>query len=158
MYMRLRRFDVKHTLIYSLVIFLLGLLVGGLLLSKSQPRSVFALTKCKNCLHPNEITGLLVSATIAHVPNLIPLVALETDKSIAIEHPAPKTAKHFVIFPKKDIKNLGDTQEADREFMLDMLAVTTQLVREKQMSNYRMWSNGPKTQLIGYLHFHLTGD
>ena len=88
----------------------------------------------------------------------MPSVAFETDKSIAIEHPAPQAKKHFVIFPKKDIKNLGELSDSDRESLVDVLATASHLVKNNNMSNYRIWSNGPKTQLIGYLHFHLAGD
>lgn len=141
-----------------LVTFVLGTLLGGWWLQDTRPRAALALTNCNNCMHPNEVTGLLTAGLIQNNPSLTPSVALETDKAIAIYHPAPQTKFHFVVFPKKDIKNLGDIGETELEYASEVIAVTAKLIQEHNLKNYKVWSNGPRTQLVGYLHFHLAGS
>jgi diadenosine tetraphosphate (Ap4A) HIT family hydrolase len=115
------------------------------------------LTSCSNCLHPNEITGLLSAGLIQNLPELVPSVVFETDKAIAIAHPFPQAKFHFVIFPKRDIKNLGDIGEEERKYIDEIVLTAAKLVQERHLLNYRLWSNGPRTQAVAYLHFHLAG-
>jgi aprataxin len=98
---------------------------------------------------------LLASAGIQKAPSALPMVVKETDRCIAIEHPFPKTRFHFVVFPKKDIKNIADISVDDQEYVLDCLAVIRSLVNENGLWNYRVITNGPGSQDVTYLHFHL---
>lgn len=136
---------------------LLGVLIGGYLFSDTRSRSILALHRCENCLHPNEVLGLIASVGIAKTPGLVPSVVLETDKTLAIAHPAPSARRHFVIIPKRDIKNVGEIGAEDEAYLVDSFAVMTELIREYDLSTYRLWSHGPGNQMVAYLHFHLAG-
>jgi|GEM_PF-479400 len=151
------RFALKpwsRILIVSLT-FLAGVGVGGYLFSYSQPRSFLALSNCTACYRPQDLAGLLTSAGIQRAPGALPMVVKETDRCVAIEHPFPKTRFHFVVFPKKDIKNIADISVDDQAYVLDCLAVIRTLVNENGLWNYRVITNGPGAQDVTYLHFHL---
>jgi len=131
----------------------LGIVIGGNLFSRSQPRSVIALRSCDGCLRAADLAGLLVSVGLQKAPGLVPNVALETDKTVAIRLPGSGT--HYVIFPKKDLKDLRDISEANAAYLLDAYLVARQLVERNGWSAYRLYTNGPGRQNATYLHFHL---
>lgn len=136
---------------------LFGTIVGGYLFSDTQPRSVLALNRCAGtCMQANELMGLLASVGIQKVPALIPSVIVETDKTIVMEHPSPQARAHYLIIPKRDIKNIGEMAEGDQEYLLDVFKVAREIIHEKQLVNYRLNTNGPGYQGVTYLHFHLT--
>ncbi|HKZ03008.1 MAG TPA: HIT domain-containing protein [Pyrinomonadaceae bacterium] len=80
---------------------------------------------------------------------------METDRTIVIKHPSPESRIHYVIIPKKDIKNLGEVSTEDREYLLDAFAVVSKIVKEQHLEQYRVVINGPDYQSVTYLHFHL---
>ena len=123
----------------------------------TRPRSLLSLPSCQNCFNPNEITGLLAAGLLQNHSSLTPNVEYETDLAIAIRNPLPQAKFHFVIFPKRDIKNLGDLGETERSFIAECAAIAAKLIEQHKLSSYRYWTNGPQAQLIGYLHFHLAG-
>lgn len=152
----MRSFGKVKALILILGALLLGILAGGYLFSNTQPRSFLALHKCQGtCLQPRELAGLLASVGIQKLPALIPAVVTETDKTVVIQHPSPEARIHYVIVPKKDIKNIADVTAADEEYLLDSFKVIRELVKEQQLTNYRVVTNGPGYQGVTYLHFHL---
>lgn len=133
-----------------------GVVIGGYLFADTRPRSLLALNKCENsCLKPNELAGLVASVGIQRFPSFIPYVVMETDKTIVIKHPAPEARIHYVIIPKKDIKNLGEASQEDKEYLLDVFAVISKIVKEQHLEQYRVVTNGPAYQTATYLHFHL---
>jgi diadenosine tetraphosphate (Ap4A) HIT family hydrolase len=139
----------------TLLTFFAGVGVGGYLFSASQPRSFLALSNCNPCYRPKDLAGLLTSAGIQRASGALPMVVKETNRCIAIEHPFPKTRFHFVVFPKRDIKNIADISVDDQEYVLDCLAVIRALVTENGLWNYRVITNGPGSQDVTYLHFHV---
>ena len=137
----------------------LGILIGGYLFSDTKPRSILALNQCEGtCINPNEIIGLLTSAGIQKFPDFIPSVVLETDKSIAIKHPFPQSPTHYVIFPKKDIKNISEISQEDEEYLIDCYALISKIVKDKKLAKYKVCTNGPGYQFTAYLHFHLQAE
>ncbi|MEK7510078.1 MAG: HIT domain-containing protein [Patescibacteria group bacterium] len=150
-------FSLKtKTIFLFLAIFFVGILLGGYLFSDTRTRSFLAFHECKNtCLEPQELTGLAASVGIQRFSNLIPFVVKETEKTIAIRHPFPRADVHFVIIPKKDIPNAGEISDEDGEYLLDAYAVMSSLIKEKNLKKYKIVTNGPRYQTIGYLHFHL---
>ena len=143
-------------LIFILLMLLVGVVTGGYLFSDSQPRSFLAIHKCQNtCLQPNELVGLLASVGIQKLPMLIPSVMAETEKTVVIEHPAPESRIHYLVVPKKDIKNIADVTEAEEEYLVDAFRVIRGMVKEKNLVKYRVVTNGPGYQGVTYLHFHL---
>ena len=135
---------------------LLGVVLGGFLFSHTQPRSFLALHRCQNtCLQPNELIGLLTSVGIQNFSSFIPSVVAETEKTIVVEHPAPEARIHYLVFPKRDIKNIADVSEADEEYVADAIRVMGEIIRERNLVRYRVVTNGPGYQAVTYLHFHL---
>lgn len=138
---------------------LIGIILGGYLFSRTQPRSFLALNKCEaTCLQENELMGLLASVGIQRFSSFAPRVVKETDKTIVIEHPSPQARIHYLVIPKKDIKNVAELSESDREYLVDMFAVMRAIIVEKNLVNYRILTNGPGYQGVTYLHFHLTAN
>jgi histidine triad (HIT) family protein len=85
----------------------------------------------------------------------MPSVLLETDKTIVIKDPLPEARIHYVVIPKKDIKNVGELTEEDGPFLIDAYAVITYIITEQKLSRYYVLTNGPGLQKVTYLHFHL---
>jgi histidine triad (HIT) family protein len=139
--------------------FLLGIVVGGYLFHSSRPRSFIALNNCQGtCLNSNELMGLLTSVGMQRFTGLAPKVVKETDKTIVIEHPQPLARLHYLVIPKKDFKNVADLDETGRDYLVDAFAVMGKIIREKNLVNYRVTTNGPGYQTMTYLHFHLMAD
>ena len=146
-----------RTVVLMLLALLIGIAIGGYLFSHTQTRSFLALNKCEGtCYQANELVGLLTSVGVQRFTALLPSVVKETDKTIAIEHPAPEARIHYLVIPKKDIKNIGELSEADRESLIDAFRVVADLIKENDLVNYRVTTNGPGFQGATYLHFHLT--
>ena len=147
---------IKTVLLFGAAL-LVGVVLGGYLFSDSRPRSFLALNKCEgNCMQANELVGLVASVGIQKFSVLVPSVIRETDKTIVIEHPSPHSRIHYVVLPKRDIKNLGELSDSDAEYLVDSFRVMTELVREKNLTDYQAMTNGPGYQGVTYLHFHLT--
>jgi len=134
---------------------LAGIVIGGYLFARSQPRSLLSLDHCQHCLSPKDLGGLLISAGIQRLPGLIPDVVLETDKSVVIKNPLVRAGVDYVILPKRDIKDIGELAADDIPYLIDAYRVARWLIEEKKLSNYRFYTNGPDFQDITYLHFHL---
>ena len=137
----------------------LGILIGGYLFSDTKPRSILALNQCGDIyMNPNETIGLLTSMGIQKFPGFIPSVISETDKSIAIKHPFPQSPVHYVIFPKKDIKNISEVSREDEEYLTDCYALISKIIKDEGITKYKVCTNGPGYQLTTYLHFHLQAE
>ncbi len=87
---------------------------------------------------------------------LLPSVVKETDKTLVVEHPSPEARIHYLVIPKRDIKNIAELADEDREHFIDAFNVIREIVREKNLVAYRVVTNGPGYQGVTYLHFHLT--
>jgi hypothetical protein len=132
----------------------LGVVIGGNLFSKTQPRSFIALTRCESCLSAADLAGLLGSVGIQKFPGPIPFAELETDKTVAIKLPSSRGV-HYVIIPKKDIRSVADLSEANAAYLTDAYLVARRLIERDRLSKYRFYTNGPGIQTVTYLHFHL---
>lgn len=148
----------KYIVLATVLAFIAGVVVGGYLFVDSRPRSFLALTQCSDCYRANDLAGLLASAGIRRVPGLIPHVVRETNRCLAIRHPFPEARFHFVIFPKKDIKNLADVALGDEPYVMDCIGVIRSLISEYHLKYYRVLINGPGFQDVTYLHFHLKSN
>ncbi|HCJ52110.1 MAG: hypothetical protein A2898_02710 [Candidatus Kerfeldbacteria bacterium RIFCSPLOWO2_01_FULL_48_11] len=137
---------------------LLGILIGGYLFSGTQPRSIIALTNCEDCLAPKDLLGLLGSIGVQKFDGSIPGVIYETDKTVVISHPEPTTPVHYVVIPKKDIKNAAGITAEDTPYLADAFAVMSKLIEDDGLVQYKITTNGPGLQAVTYLHFHLTSN
>ena len=88
----------------------------------------------------------------------MPFVVLETDKTVVIKHPLSPGQIHYVIIPKKDIKNIGEISEADAQYLTDAFLVMRRMIEQEKLSRYRIYTNGPDSQDVTYLHFHLVAE
>ena len=146
-------------IILMLASLVIGVILGGYLFSDTRPRSFLALNRCEGtCLQANELLGLAASVGVQDFSVLAPSVVKETDKTIVINHPSPQARLHYLVIPKKDLKNIADVSDADGEYLLDALKVVGVIIRENNLTNYRLTTNGPGYQGVTYLHFHLTAN
>ena len=146
-------------LIFLLIIFIVGIITGGYLFRNTQPRSFLAIDICdESCLNSNELLGLIGSVGIQNLPDSMPFVVMETDKTIVIDSPIHEASIHYVIIPKRDIKDAGDISELDKEYIVDAYAVIGQIIREENLTRYKVYTNGPHYQSVNYIHFHLLAN
>jgi hypothetical protein len=148
----MKMFKISFLVLFSISV---GIVMGGYLFSQSQPRSILSITRCRNCLSPADLLGLLASAGIQKFPGLIPFVVYETDKTVVMKEPFSSERIHYVIFPKKDIKNIGEISETDGQYLTDTFLVVRRIIEDEKLSKYRLYTNGPDFQQVTYLHFHL---
>ena len=142
--------------IFLLIVFAVGIITGGYLFRNTQPRSFLKIDACdESCLNSNELLGLIGSVGIQNLPDSMPFVVRETDKTVVVESPVREALIHYVIIPKKDIKDSGDISELDKEYIIDAYAVIGQIIREENLTRYKVYTNGPYYQTVNYLHFHL---
>ena len=145
---------LKGTL-WSLLLLSIGVVIGGYLFSQSQPRSLLAINRCQDCLSAKDLAGLLASAGIQKLPDLIPFVVFETDKTIVIRNPLTTAYVDYIIFPKKDIRNIGEINKEDSSYLIDAYSVARYIIDKEKLTNYQFYTNGPGFQHVTYLHFHL---
>ena len=145
---------LKNILLY-LFLLAVGVLIGGYLFSQSQPRSILSVNRCQDCFSYKDFAGLLASVGVNKFPTLIPFVVFETDKTVAIKNPLIKKFADYVIFPKKDIKNIGEYSAEYAAYLNDVYLVARKIIEENKSPNYEFFTNGPGFQDVTYLHFHL---
>ena len=149
----------------TLLLLAAGTVIGGYLFSESQPRSFLSLNQCQDCLSSKDLAGLLVSVGVNKLPGVIPAVEFETDKTIVIKYPFQKarspaetrtvSTDHYLIIPKKDIRNVGEISEADAPYIVDAYLAARHIIEKTKSSQYELFTNGPGFQDASYLHFHL---
>ncbi len=138
--------------------FMAGLFVGGLFLRGSRPGSLLCINECSRRLHPNEVAGLFASVVVQKIPGVIPNVILETDKTIVFKHPRPGHRIHYMFVPKKDIKNIGELTDEDKEYIIDLYSTVVAVINKEGIKDYTLLTRGPGLQDVAYLHFHLTAE
>jgi histidine triad (HIT) family protein len=149
----------SRAVVLMLAALVIGVIVGGYLFSDSRPRSFLALNHCNgNCFNSNELLGLVASVGIQKFGALAPSVVKETDKTIVIESPTPQARIHYLVIPKKDMKDIASISDTDADYLLDAIKVAGEIIREQNLRNYRLTTNGPGYQTATYLHFHLTAN
>ncbi len=151
----MKKFKIILLVLISICV---GILIGGYLFSQSQARSFLAINRCQNCLTHEDLLGLIASVGIQKFPSLMPFVVFETDKTVVIKRPFSLERIHYVIIPKKDIKNIGEISEADTQYLTDAFFVVRWIIEQEKLSKYRFYTNGPGSQDVTYLHFHLVAE
>lgn len=137
----------------------MGVLVGAFLFSDTQPRYFLNFADCGgSCLTASELRGLLASVGIQRFGRVLPMIIEETDKSFAIKHPVPQARIHYVVIPKKDIKNIGEISAGDESYLIDSFALLSSLIKQNNLIKYKIITNGPGYQSVAYLHFHLIAN
>jgi hypothetical protein len=146
---------IRLTLLLLLAFFV-GLSVGARAFMNTQPRSWLNVASCGDrCYRPSDVTGLLASAGIVNLPGFVPRVVRESDKCLAVPYPRGGRHLHLVFFPKHDIRDIVDLTADDAPYVMDCFALIRAVINEQNLSDYRVYTNGPREQEISYLHFHL---
>ena len=151
----MKKFKIILLVLISLCV---GILIGGYLFSQSQPRSFLAINRCESCLSHEDLLGLLASVQIQHFSGIMPFKVFETDKTVVIKHPFSSDRVHYVIIPKRDIKNIGEISEANAQYLTDAFFVARHIIEREKLSKYSLCTNGPGSQDVTYLHFHLVAE
>jgi histidine triad (HIT) family protein len=136
----------------------LGVLIGGWIFSPTLPRFVVAIKDCDHCMTPQELAGLVGSIGVQKMGGALPFVVAETDKCIVIKHPFPYARIHYVVVPKKDIKDIGRLSDDDMDYLNDCFATMRAIINREGLRGYRIFTNGPALQSVAYLHFHLISN
>jgi hypothetical protein len=151
----MNKFEIALLVLVSVII---GIIIGGYLFAQSQPRSFLSINRCQNCLSRADLLGLIASVGIQKFPGLIPSVVLETDRTIVVKHPFPLERIHYLIIPKKDIKDIGEISEVNAQYLIDAYLVVRRIIEEEKLSKYQLFTNGPGFQDMTYLHFQLIAE
>jgi diadenosine tetraphosphate (Ap4A) HIT family hydrolase len=134
-------------------VFALGFAAGAWCFRDVQPRSLLTVRPTRHLESYRELLGYLGSAAMQRFPGALPGVVMESDKSIAIRYPIKRP--HWVIVPKRDIKDMGSLSKGDEPYLMDTFAMIGKIARDANLKNYQVITNGPHEQTVRYLHFHL---
>lgn len=126
--------------------------------SRTQSRFILSIKDCDDCMTPAELAGLVGSIGVQKLGGALPFVVTETDKSVVIKHPFPYARIHYVVIPKKDIKDIGRISDEDMPYLQDAFKVMRYLIDREHLKGYRIFTNGPGLQSVAYLHFHLISN
>jgi hypothetical protein len=137
---------------------MLGFIIGSYIFIGTKDRDIINFDKSgKEILNNKELVGLVSSIGIRNFSTLLPKV-YESDKSVVINHPKPKGNKHYVIIPKKDIKDAKDVSIEDGEYLADVFIVIGKLIEDNKLKDYKVITYGGKYQHVKYIHFHLISN
>ena len=149
---------IKRLVLY-LILVIIGIGLGAYFFTGTEARKPLQFSGCEPvCFHTDEALGLLTSIGIRYASGYIPDKVMETDKTLAIKHPTSKIANHYLIIPKKDLKNLASVTEEDQVYIRDAIAVIQKIIADKNLKTFQIVSNGPGYQEATYLHFHLVSE
>ena len=145
---------MKKNILYLLI----GFVIGGVVFIGTKDRDILNIQKSnKNILNNKELIGSVSSIGIRNFSALLPKV-YESDKSIVIKHPKPKGKTHYVIIPKKDIKDAKDVSLEDGEYLADVFIVIGKMIEDNNLKDYKVITYGGKYQHVRYIHFHLISN
>ncbi len=153
---------LRHTLLFPLSLLfclLTGVLIGAFFFLDTQQRPIVDIERCKtDCLDRKELLGLVGSVFVQKMPGFIPDVVLETDRVVVLNYPDKKARVHYVVVPKRDIRDAGSLAAGDEPYIDDMFFVMAKIIQDEKLEEYTISTNGPGYQEVGYLHFHLVAE
>jgi len=143
-----------------LVSFGVGIVLGAAAIHRPIPKAPLELPPARKPWSSRDVLGLLgsmgIRAFAGHLDK-IPKVAVETDRSFAIAVPDRWNRVHYVIVPKKDIRDVGQITAEDQPYLTDIFLTARRLAEKEGLKNYRLYTNDRGLQSVAYLHFHLVG-
>jgi len=83
----------------------------------------------------------------------MPFKVFETDKTIVIKLPFSSHRIHYVIIPKKDIKNIGEVSEANAQYFTDAFLLRDGLSSER---SYRSIASTQTAQVLRMLLIYIS--
>lgn len=139
--------------------FAVGFVLGAAAIHRPMPDAPLELPPARTPWKPKDVAGLVGSIgirTLAHHLTKLPFVVVETDKTFALTMwSQSRIWKHYVIVPKKDLRDIGSLSPADAGYLTDVFLVARHLIERDHLRDYRFYTNGPGPQAVAYLHFHL---
>ena len=142
----------------TIAVFALGVALGGWFFAGTKWRPFLVPAGAGRGLDAEELRGLIGSIAVRRVPQVLPDVVMTTKYSIAFVSPWPEAKTHFVIVPRRDIKDLSDLRRGDEPYVIDAMAVAGRLARERGLRHWQLFTRGPEEQAVRYLHFHLISN
>ena len=153
----MRRAAILSSILLS---FGIGFLLGAAAIHRPIPHAPLELPPARNPWSPKDVLGLVgslgIRAFAGHLERA-PSVAVETDRTFAILVPAPSDRVHYVLVPKKDIRDPGQISAEDQPYLTDVFLTARHLVEKDGLKEYRIYTNSRGLQSVAYLHFHLIG-
>lgn len=153
---------MNKTKVLALVIFSssLGFLIGASSIRRPIPNAPIELPAARNPWNSKDVMGLIGSIGIRNLAGKlenIPLVVLETEKTFALNVSTSKARAHYVLVPKKDIRDPGQLSTEDQPYLTDLFLTARSLIEKEGLEDYRIYTKGRGLQSVAYLHFHLVG-
>ena len=84
-------------------------------------------------------------------------VIYQTPFSLVFKDIAPQAPIHYLIIPKKHIKDLVSCTQQDQEFLQDILSIPSLLAQQsEESSSFKLMTNNgfAAGQRVFHLHFH----
>lgn len=142
------------------VTFLIGILLGAALIHRPIPNAPAELPPAREPWNPKDVLGLVgslgIRAMAGHL-EWIPGVVMETDRTFAIAVPDRWNRAHYVLVPKKDIRDVGQISAEDQPYLTDVFLMARRLAVKEGLTSYRLYTNDRSLQTVAYMHFHLVG-
>jgi len=141
-----------------LLTFATGFLLGAAAIHRPIPNAPLELPPARAPWKTKDVMGLIGSIGIRNLAGhlgAVPFVVLETDRTFALAMPTTETRRHFVLVPKKDIRDIGQVSADDAPYLTDLFLTARYLAEKEGLQDYRLYTNGRGRQTVAYLHFHL---
>jgi diadenosine tetraphosphate (Ap4A) HIT family hydrolase len=109
----------------------------------------------------NPSIGSLVGYGFEYAAPLLPIRKLFlTPKTIVFYHPRPAWKTHYLVIPRKKIKNLLQLTDPSKQvYFRDVLESASKVIRDQlEPTRYALIVNGGIRQDVLQVHFHLTGE
>ena len=86
-------------------------------------------------------------------------IIYEDEDLIAFKDVDPKAPCHALVIPKKHIRSLNDTSEADQALLGKLLLKCAAIAKEQGLVSYRVVTNTGEIagQSVFHIHFHILG-
>lgn len=143
-----------------LLTFVIGLVSGAALIHRPIPNAPVELPPARQPWKPKDVLGLVgslgIRAMAGHL-EWIPGVVMETDRTFAIAIPDHWFRVHYVLVPKKDIRDIRQISAEDQPYLTDVFLVARRLAEKEGLTSYRLYTNDRTLQSVAYMHFHLVG-
>ena len=139
----------------------IGFLLGAAAIHRPIPNAPLELPPARHPWNPKDVLGLIGSLGIRELAghlDAVPSVVMETDRTFVIELPPDwRHHVHYVLVPKKDIRDVGQISAEDQPYLTDVFLTARVLAEKEHLYGYRLYTNDRALQSVSYLHFHLIG-
>ncbi len=84
-------------------------------------------------------------------------IVYEDEKCIAFNDISPQAPTHILIIPRKEITQLSESQETDKDLLGHLMFSATEVAKKLNLKHYRLVvNNGTDAgQTVFHLHIHI---